>query len=271
MRYVALSFIRVIRDRLRRTDEILLCGADDRHDAILISTMLSQAVTIINRDIIRQAGVDVTASQGEKIAEYSVFGRIKRSLYGWNFKARLDTSSDHLQSVDTYFHMEGGPCKSWLTVRGNVASDLTACRLTDIGIAQPLNLRGRIADLSTKYDMNRNLAECVVSYSVRDGSVITLGADSGNKQLLSISQRIGKHHELTPTVSTKGDMELEYKLNTDGDGVLSTNYNPKHALTLKYERWPWKSDFKIPVRDFYKVQQGARFSVRRSLESFAQM
>ena len=213
--------------------------------------------------------MDVTATNDEKIADYSIFGRIKRSFYGWNFKARLDTASDHLQSVDTYFHMEGGPINTLLRVRGNVARDCFAARVTEIGMEQPVDWRGVTADIATKYDLDRQKADLAVVYSVRDGSVVTVEVDSENKQQLSVCQQIGKRHELTPTVSSKGDMELEYKFNTESAGALTTIYNPKRALTLKYERGMWMSDLTVPVRDFYKPQQGTRFSVRRSLESFA--
>ena len=216
-----------------------------------------------------QAGVDVTATNDEKIADYSIFGRIKRSFYGWNFKARLDTASDHLQSVDTYIHMEGGPTNTLLRVRGNVARDFSAARVTDIGIEQPVDWRGVTADVSTNYDLDRKKANLVVVYSVRDGSLVTLGIDSEKKQQLSVCQQIGKRHEQTPTVSSKGDIELGYRFNTDSAGALTTIYNPQSALTLKYERGMWMSDLTVPLRDFYKPQQGTRFSVRRSLESFA--
>ena len=134
---------------------------------------------------------------------------------------------------------------------------------------QPVDWRGVTADIATKYDLDRQKADLAVVYSVRDGSVVTVEVDSENKQQLSVCQQIGKRHELTPTVSSKGDMELGYRFNTDSAGALTTIYNPQSALTLKYERGMWMSDLTVPLRDFYKPQQGTRFSVRRSLESFA--
>lgn len=212
-----------------------------------------------------EAGVQVKEGQGGK-GSYSLFADIKRTVGGWNLKARLDTESSDLHCVDTKVHAEGGPTNVMLRAQATVDTVSKTGEVTEVSIEQPFDLLGGEATVFSRFNLVSQKADFVVAYG-QDGTYVTVGGDR-DIQRVTIRQRIDEHSEIAPTVCTDGDVELEYRCKVGG-GYATGIYKPSDSVTVKYAEGPWSANAVIPMEGYFNLQGGAKVSIKRSLDSSA--
>jgi hypothetical protein len=228
-----------------------------------------------------QAGVDVKEEYGGRGLRYTVFARIKRSLLGWNLKARLDTANvDFLGSIDTYAHAELDKTKTMMIVQGLVHthphnkepqqedSVTPVAKVTVLGLEQPFANGNGMLDMRYMTDGSQNIKFDLSYRNDETRTVLTVGGDR-HRQRFTCAQKIWKNHEVAPTVTSDGQFaSLRYR-KTVGNGQWTGLLTPHSSFMLQFVEWPLNIALEIPMQGYYKPQRGARLTLKRSLPSFA--
>jgi hypothetical protein len=200
------------------------------------------------------------AADGE--VPFSVWGSLRKSVRGWNLKAKVDAESDNLNSVDFDVQADGGPTSLLLRAAGNVDAKAKSVEVTEVGLKQSFDAPGGDLSFAPNYNIASRKADVRVEYAV-DDTRITVDADM-DKQKVTVARRINSENSIAPSITSDGDVELEYR-RVIRDGVLTANYRPNDSTSFKYEEGPWVAKADVPMDGFYKLSSGTKFSIRRSI------
>lgn len=195
---------------------------------------------------------------------FSVWGSLKKPVRGWNLKAKVDTVSENLNSVDFVVQAEGGPTSLLLRASGNVDAKSKTGKVTEVGLTQAFTAPGGDLSLSPRFNLDSRKADVRVEYGIDDDAThITVDADM-DRQKVTVARRINAGNLVAPSITSDGDVELEYRRVVRG-GVLTAKYRPNDATSLEFEEGPWVASAQIPMDGFYKLSSGTKFSIRRSI------
>lgn len=193
---------------------------------------------------------------------FSAWGILRKSVRGWDLRAKVDAESENLNNVDFHVLADGGPTAVTLRASGNVDTKSKSGKVTDVGLTQSFSAPGGDLFLSPSYNLASRKAEFNVEYAV-DNTRIIVDADK-DKQRVTVARRIDDLNWIAPSITSDGDLEVEYRRIVRG-GVLTANYRPNDSTSFKYEEGPWVATAEVPMDGLYKLHSGTTFSVRRSI------
>jgi len=211
-----------------------------------------------------EGGVNMKAESLGGEAPFNIWGKLKRSVAGWDLQAKLDTASDHFRRVDIDVEADGGPTDVKLRAKGSVDTAAQTGELREVGLSQSFDAPGGEVALSPSYNLADKKADIVLAYENKDtDTVITIAADM-DSQRVTVNQRINEDNEISPSITSDGDVELQYK-RIIGDGVMTANYKPNDSTSVKYEEGPWVASANFPMEGFYQLG-GPQLAIKRSIK-----
>ena len=191
---------------------------------------------------------------------FALWGKAKKAFQGvGDFAASVVVDSDDVQALDLDLEASKGPSK--LMIKGTARTDDGTFDVKNLKLTQDVEALGGRWKLSPSYDLKSRLTGVGIDYSFQ-GTVFSLSADK-RKQKLKILQPLDEKSSICPTVSTTGDVELEYK-RAVLDGTVTATYKPNDSLKLKWQDGPYVASFKAPLDGYYKTS-GVKFDLRRAI------
>jgi hypothetical protein len=216
---------------------------------------------------IAKTGVNVKSVDSEgNTPPYSLWGKATRSIAEgrWNVAARFDCDSEDLRCLDLDVRVGRDDGSTKARVQGTVDAASRTGEVTELGLSQSLDVLGGNLVLAPGYRVPARRADLVVSYEIQDTKV-TVGGGM-DKQRVTISQKFGNNNAIAPTVTSEGEVDLEYRRKV-GNGVVTAAYKPNDALSVKYAEGPWVATVEAPLDGFYKIDEGgAKVSLRRAIQ-----
>lgn len=211
-----------------------------------------------------EGGVNMKVDSLAGEAPFNIWGKVKRSVAGWNVQAKLDTASNQFRRVDIDVEAEGGPTDCKLRAQGSVDTSAQSGEVREVGLTQSFEAPGGNMAVSPSYNLASRKGDVVVAYeNIDTDTTVTIAADM-DKQRLTVSQRIDEDNEISPSITSDGDIEVQYK-RVMGDGLMTANYKPNDATSLKYEEGPWVASANFPMDGFYQVGRPG-LAVKRSVK-----
>lgn len=208
----------------------------------------------------QQGGLIVKVEDLESFP-YNVWGRLKRSFGGWDLSARVESNSNDLTSWDLDLKAVGDT--STLQVKGGVNTVSPVASVSELKVTQEVSGLGGYWAVTPRYNVPARRADVRVVYGL-DDTRISLDA-TGDQQKLTVSRLLGNDVVVSPSVTTKGDIELEYRRNL-ATGSLAAQYKPNDSLTLLWEDGPWQAILRAPMKGAYKLQEGIKVNIRRDVD-----
>lgn len=179
--------------------------------------------------------------------QYSVFGRIKRTIAGIQYKARLDTTSSDLSHLDAYVHANKDG--TTVAVRGTLEGKTSTINTIQVQQFVPKGV------LAVQYDLASRTPSASGTIGLWDTSVSIAGDPS--TQSATITRQIGGVI-VSSSVDTNRDTSIRVQRK-----AWSASWQPS-CCSIGYAKWPLKATFDLPSKT-----KGAKLSVSRSLESFS--
>jgi hypothetical protein len=192
---------------------------------------------------------------------YSLWGIVKRSIGEWDLSARIDTSSSDLSSCDVDLQAVAG--STALQVKGKASTSSKSGKISNLKLAQKLRALGGVFTLVPQYNLDTQKPDLRIAYGIVDTTVV-IDASLG-KQKITLSQRIGDKKSVTHSITTDGDVELEYS-RALANGILTTIFRPNDSLDLKWQDGPWQATCSAPLTGLRKFKDGIKVNVRRSVD-----
>jgi hypothetical protein len=206
-----------------------------------------------------QGGVHVQVETKTNNMPYSLWGKAKRTFNGLKMAARVDMDSSNLNRFNVDFSM--GSRGTGLQLQGVANAETRRLAVSDVSVSQQLEFAGGTWTVLPRYNVASSEGNVKVTYGVA-GASVTIDCQ-GNKSVLTIAKQLGLKNRVSPSISTDGDVVLEYRRSIAATGVLTTTVNPDSFLNIKYEDGGWVASMKAPM-ERYKLNQGAQFSIRRT-------
>lgn len=196
---------------------------------------------------------------------FSLWGKVKRTVGMFDLSAKASTKSTAMNKFSLDLQAAAPTSGTAFQLTGTADSeDLTASPGT-IKVTQKIDA-GDVGKFTVvpKYNFGSSKADVKVSFA-RDDTVVTVDADL-DKQKLTLSQAIGDNNVIVPSITSDGDVELEYTRSI-GTGALTAGYKPDSYVGLTYEDGPWSATVTAPITGLYKPT-GVKpsFSIRRSVD-----
>jgi hypothetical protein len=198
---------------------------------------------------------------------FNVWGVVRKSVAGWNLKARLDTKSTSLEDIDFDIQGTGGPTNLFLRASGyvtNYRSIAKSGKVREVGFTQGLSIP-MIGDVSISpaYNLVSRQAKLNVKYDIRNIRML-LDANK-NQQKVTVAYSVDEANTIIPCITSDGSVSVEYKHVVRDAGLFTARYCPNEATTVQYEDGPWIASASIPIDGYYKLYAKPKFMIRRSM------
>jgi hypothetical protein len=213
-------------------------------------------------------GINVRSEDNGELP-FNVWGVIQKSIAGWKVKAKIDTKSSNLDDMDFDVQGNGGPTNLSLRVSGflnNYRSKAISGKVQNVGFTQgfDLPLIGGEVSVSPTYNLVSKRTKLSVKYDSLSSTQIVFDANKDH-QKVAVAYRVNDANTIIPSITSNGDISLEYRHAVRDAGLLTANYCPNDATTVQYEDGPWIASAVIPIDGYYKLYAKPKFMIRRSL------
>lgn len=84
------------------------------------------------------------------------------------------------------------------------------------------------------------------------------------KAKVTIAQRINENNAVSPSVTTDGEVKLEYRRALD-TGMLTTRVKPNKSVDFEWQDGPWQASFSAPM-DGIVFNDGVKVNIRRVVD-----
>lgn len=211
-------------------------------------------------------GINIRSDETGELP-FSVWGAIRKSVAGWNLKAKVDTRSTSLEDIDFDLQGVGGPTNLVLRVSGHVKSFRSKARsgkVHDVGFTQGFSVP-KIGDISISpaYNLVSRRTRLNVKYDVR--SLRVLIDANKNQQRMTVAYYLNDANTIIPSITSDGTVSVEYQHALRDAGLFTASYCPNDAATVQYEDGPWIASASIPIDGYYHPYAKPNFMIRRSL------
>ena len=151
-------------------------------------------------------------------------------------------------------------------LQGSCDTDIQDVALRSIKVTQKIDGYGGLWTIVPRYNFPFRRTDVRVAYGTED-TVIAVDASDSMDAKLTVSQRLGYDHSFTPSITSQGDLELEYRRDTS-DGSVTATYKPYDSANVKWEEGPWQANFKAPLEGLFRPTQGVQMNIRRSVDFY---
>ena len=192
---------------------------------------------------------------------YGLWGKIKGSVAGIGLSAKGTTSSANMNKWG--LDLQASASSTTLQVTGSLQTDEPSVSFGTVKVTQKVDTSLGAFTITPKYNLGTQSGDVKLTYG-RDDTTVTIEGDMDG-QKVTVSQAIGDANVLSPSITSTGDVELEYSRSI-GSGSLTAAYKPDSHARLTYEDGPWVATLTAPVDGVYKVSAAPKLNVRRSID-----
>jgi hypothetical protein len=187
---------------------------------------------------------------------------VKRSIKGFGLSVRGDLASSNMETVDLDLKCDT-PSDTLLQLKATIGPK--TCTVSKFNAAQTVDVLGGALKVSPRYSVDSSTGDVSVAYARDNTQSIQLDVDSRSNAKLSLMQKLGSSHVLKPSITSKGQFEMDYEASVD-KGKVTTTYKPDHYVNVKWADGPWQANFNAPMHGFYGFEQGVKVSVKTKVD-----
>jgi hypothetical protein len=210
----------------------------------------------------QQGGVRVKVEDVD-VYPYNLWARAKRTVAGWDVTARADAFSEDLSTLAFDLRAENG--NSILDIQGSADAKAQRSFVSKLSLSQKL-LGGSLTVVPAYRPLTKE-AELGVLYSGLEDTIISLDASTSGPQMITVSQKVGDNNQVIPSISSSGDVEIEYRRAVTG-GMVAANYKPNESVTLKWNDGPWLAALNVPMTGPMSFSKDVNVSFKREVLVF---
>jgi len=208
----------------------------------------------------------LTVHDAEEIPPVQLWAKAKKVIgRGWSLAGRVDTVSEHMARLDV--ELTASDDTTAVQIKGTFQGDAKDLKqiatLNAVKLSQQWTAMGGKWTVIPRFHVPQRKADVTVAYGIAD-TVIAIDASSDSTKL-SVSQQINAENQLTPSVTTSGEAELEYR-RAVGHGYVTTTLKPNESLNVRWEDGVWNVDIKAPMEGIF-FRDGVKVKVRRVMDA----
>lgn len=188
----------------------------------------------------------------------SVWGKVSTDVSGWGVSARAETEGLNFDHAN--LEIDADNEKADLNVHV-VASAGRQFNVRSVEATKGLDANGARVTVNPRYNLEDDTRDVVINYSADDTNIkLTASADN---QEVSFSQQVDADNRISPTVTSNGDLSLEWERRISDDSSLTATLKPNDNLNVEWRDAAWTANVRMPI-DGANIN-GANVSVKRDV------
>lgn len=190
----------------------------------------------------------------------NLWGSARKTFRNWKLQANILSKNDQLEAMDLDVIAKGGPHDASLMFHGSVGHRYA--EIHQLAVSKSYEAPGGTIHLTPRYNTNTGPG-VLLDYDI-DDTTVSLDADR-YKQRVKVSQTFADN-TVAPSISTEGEVQLQYRRHIGKDGILDIDYLPNTGTTVRYQHGPWDIVAEMPMDGFVSYKQtGIKVGLRRSV------
>jgi len=206
-------------------------------------------------------GVEASARPTTDIASLprKVWGKASTDVSGWGVSARADIDPQNLDSADLEVNANNEDNDLSLNLVASAGSDFA---VQSVEATKGFDANGGRVTVTPRFNVADDTKDVVLNYS-NDNTGVKLTASTDNQEV-TLSQRINDENRIAPTLSSSGDMSVEWERSLGGDSSLTATLKPNDSLDVEWKDEAWTANVNMPM-DGVSIN-GANVSIKRDVE-----
>lgn len=132
-----------------------------------------------------------------------------------------------------------------------------------VQIVKDFDFSGGIISVSPVFNLKKKNIDVKAFYSDKNGLEVELQA-SKDFQSVTVSSLIDDVSRISPTITSKGEISIDYERTLTGGNSILTTYKPNKSINVLLEEGPYKVNVFLPL-DTALTVSGAHVSIKREL------
>lgn len=228
-------------------------------------------------DIDLEYGVDLAVKPTTDLSSLpkKIWGKATTEISGWTASARADVDGTDFENAK--YEVDA--------VNGDLSIKLSASAggVHKVEATQSFDSNGATVTVNPRYNLDTEEADVVINYDAGDTTVeltasaesqsVVIGHVSGDTSLeltasadaqsLTITQQIDADNTISPTITSDGDISLEWERQLGDGNSLSATVKPNESIDVEWNDNDWTANINVPI-DGTSVT-GANVSIKREV------
>jgi len=227
-------------------------------------------------------GVEAAARPTTDVASLprKIWGKASTDVSGWGVSARADIDPQSLDSADLELNADNedndislnmtaraGRGFNVHSIEGTKGLDVNGARLT---LTPRVNLDDDEKDVvigysndNTDVKLTASMDSQEVEIKHRAGNTNVKLVASADSQELTLSQKLDDDNRIAPTISSNGDISVEWERSLGDDSSLTATLKPNDSIDVEWKDDAWTANVNMPI-DGVNVN-GANVSIKRDV------
>jgi len=211
-------------------------------------------------DVDLSYGVEASVRPTTDIASLprKVWGKASTEVSGWGVSARADIDAQNLESTDLEVDAKNDELDLSMNLLASVGSDSS---VQSVKATKGFEANGGRITVTPRFGIADDTKDVVVNYS-NDKTEVELTASLDSQEVM-VSQRIDDDNRIAPTISSTGDISVEWERSTGDDSSVTTTLKPNNSLDVEWKDAAWTANVNMPI-DGTSIN-GANVSIKRDV------
>ena len=205
-------------------------------------------------------GIEAAARPTADIASLprSIWGKAKTDISGWGVTARAEVDAQSLNSADVEIDAKNAENDISVRLTASAGKDFS---VQTIEATKGFDANGARVTVNPRRNLQTDETDVVIKYDNGDTNVkLTASADA---QKVTISQQVDANNRVAPTISSEGDLSVEWERKLSDDSSLTATLKPNDSLDVEWKDNDWTANVNMPIDG--TTINGANVSIKRDV------
>ena len=163
-------------------------------------------------------------------------------MSGWGVSARAEFQGTDFTNAGVEIDANNADVDLDIHLEANAGNGFSVNR---VEATKRLNSDGANIAVNPRYNVESEEADVVISYD-KDGTSLELTA-SQDAQSLTLSRQLDDDNRVAPTLSSSGDVSVEWERSLGDDNSLTATLSPNNSLDLEWKDADWTANINMPI------------------------
>jgi len=205
---------------------------------------LSWSASSKSGDVDLEYGIEAAARPTSDIASLprKIWGTASTRVGDWGVTARADLDAQDLSSADIEVDASNDDVDLTVHLEAKAGESFSVRK---IEATKGIDNDGNRITVTPRYDLDTEQGDVVICYSSGDTDVeVTASKDA---QSIKISQQIDDENRISPTLSSGGDISVEWERKLGDDGSLTATLKPNDSIDIEWKDDAWTANINLPI------------------------
>lgn len=223
----------------------------------------SGSTSLENVDISYGASARAIPTRNLSDLSKEIWAKISTKLVGdigLSLKARVEDMDFSTVALD--LGMKSSKLDSAIYTGGNLDSNL-GLSLDEVQFVKDFRGDGHFVSIKPTVHLKKKDISIKAQYSDKNGIDVEIKASKDIKSV-TVSSQVDDRNRISPTLTSKGDISIDWERRLGGDDSVITSYKPDKFINILLKEGPYKTKIFLPIDGVVNIS-GAEVTIKRDL------